>query len=176
MQSIEWRAVPGFEGRYEVSNDGQVRSLGRLHGRVMKHWVRDSGHYIVTLCRSGRRYQRYVHVLVLEAFVGPRPSGAFGCHNDGVPAHNSVSNLRWDTPQANSLDTVKHGAHVNANKTRCPRGHLLSEPNLVRSQLLKGARSCRACSQAWSVANSHGWAFDPRVADDKYGVIMQSAM
>lgn len=58
----------------------------------------------------GRAHRQIgVHVLVLEAFVGPRPDGMEGCHNDGDPSNNRLSNLRWDTPLANWSDRRKHG-------------------------------------------------------------------
>lgn len=58
-------------------------------------------------------------MLVLESFVGPRPSGMYCCHNDGNPQNNHVDNLRWDTPKGNSADRYKHGtAHGPQFATR----------------------------------------------------------
>lgn len=57
----------------------------------------------------GRGNMRRVHRLVLEAFVGPAPAGTEGCHNDGNPQNNALSNLRWDTHAENMLDQVRHG-------------------------------------------------------------------
>jgi hypothetical protein len=54
---------------------------------------------------------RLVHHLILEAFVGPRPAGLIGCHNDGNPQNNWPSNLRWDTHASNSADMLAHGTH-----------------------------------------------------------------
>jgi hypothetical protein len=50
-----------------------------------------------------------VHSLVLITFVGPRPPGMFGCHNNGNALDNRVENLRWDTPKGNKADDLKHG-------------------------------------------------------------------
>lgn len=117
--SEEWRAVVGFEGCYEVSSSGRVRSLDRLvshgigglmrkrQGCLLKPGTVQSGHQLVVL---GRTQNRLVHRLVLEAFVGPKPDGMECCHNDGDPANNRVDNLRWDTRSANILDDYKHGA------------------------------------------------------------------
>lgn len=57
----------------------------------------------------GGYQQRKVHHLVLEAFVGPRPEGMQGCHNNGDSKDNCAANLRWDTPKANAMDTLLHG-------------------------------------------------------------------
>jgi len=63
--------------------------------------------------RKGRAvFPRTIHKIVLETFVGPCPDGLEGCHNDGNPANNSDSNLRWDTHAANMEDRRKHGRNV----------------------------------------------------------------
>jgi hypothetical protein len=57
----------------------------------------------------GRGCMRYVHRLVLEAFIGPCPHGMEACHWDGRPENNQLSNLRWDTDLANQADSARHG-------------------------------------------------------------------
>lgn len=103
MIAEEWREVTGY--KYEVSNRGRVRSSRRVRA-TRTH--RD-GHIQVTLHKDGTRKTFYVHVLVLEAFVGPRPKGYQTCHNDGDPSNNCVYNLRWDTQASNYNDRRKHG-------------------------------------------------------------------
>lgn len=167
MQSTEpetWKPVVGCEGFYEVSNEGRVRSS---RGRISGGWM--SGKYrMVSLGKAG---PRQVHVLVLEAFVGKRPEGMDGCHNDGDPGNNRVENLRWGTRSSNILDTVRHRTHYSASKTECPYGHRLESPNLVRHQQRRGRRSCLACHRAVSHAKYHGRDF-ALVADEKYLEIM----
>ena len=67
------------------------------------------GHLCVCLVRDGTKWSRHVHRLVLEAFLGPCPPGLICCHNDGDPANNRLSNLRWDTYKSNSEDMLRHG-------------------------------------------------------------------
>src|SRR5690606_38480338 len=86
------------------------------------------------------------HVLVAEAFIGPRPEGAECLHGDGDHTNNMVSNLRWGTKSENQLDSVRHGTHHQANKTHCPRGHELVEGNLARRKL--PYRQCLTCERA----------------------------
>lgn len=62
---------------------------------------------------NGKSWQPYIHRLVLEAFVGPCPPGLEGCHNDGNPTNNCISNLRWGTPASNAADRIKHGHAPN---------------------------------------------------------------
>lgn len=104
----EWHPVPGQEGAYEISNLGQVRSLDRRvtyhlrngktverlrKGRILKQ-PRDAYGYPVASI-GGR--MRFVHALVAEAFLGPRPPGMDVYHADGSRDNNHVSNLRYDT-------------------------------------------------------------------------------
>lgn len=189
-----WLPVAGYEGCYEVSNLGRVRSVARkleYRGRggpafrswpscILRQVPLDSGHLRVTLA-SAEHVKRTVsvHTLVLTAFVGPRPDGMECCHGDDDPANNHVGNLRWDTKSANQLDCVRHGNHYEARKRRCPRDHSLAVPNLMPSQLKQGARSCLACARAHAFARTRGIrVVDPRfkaIADSYYGEIMRAA-
>lgn len=119
-----WRPIDGWDGFYEVSDRGAVRSLDRFviharfgpthksfyRGRVLKPgW--GSGYAVITLVETGRnrREQRYVHDMVLVAFVGPKPTGFEVCHGPAGERVNTLENLRYDTRQANSLDRHKWG-------------------------------------------------------------------
>lgn len=117
-----WLPIVGFEGLYEVSDHGRVRSLARtitcavgttvvvrrLAGKLLKPGTVKSGHQLVVL---GRGNSRLVHALVLAAFVGPKPPGLEALHRDGKPARNVLSNLRWGTRSENVRDSVRHGTH-----------------------------------------------------------------
>jgi len=117
-----WKPVPGWEGVYEVSNHGRIKSLPRhrvLAARILSQCRTPKGYVQVNLRCAGRVRHREVHRLVLEAFVGPCPEGMQCCHNDGDPSNNRLENLRWDTPQANSRDQYRHNP---------ARGALCSQP------------------------------------------------
>lgn len=109
----EWRPVVGYEGLYEVSNLGRVRSLPRtmktrhgkpenryhLKGRILKQ-IRTSRGYLVVMLGKGN--QAFVHRLVLSAFV-PNPENKPFCdHIDADRTNNIVSNLRWATYSENN--------------------------------------------------------------------------
>lgn len=120
-----------------------------------------------------------IHSLVLEAFVGPRPDGMEGCHNDGDPANNHLANLRWDTRAANNQDTLRHGRHEKKRRTHCPRRHPLAEPNLVvRRYRERGHRICLACARAtWQRRNLRLKGVEinfEAVADAYYAEIMRA--
>lgn len=111
-----WRDIPSEPG-YQVTSDGRVRSVTRVvrttnnqrrtyRGRELRPGRTASGHLTVA---CGRGNSRSVHVLVLEAFVGPRPEGMEGLHGNGKSEDNRLKNLRWGTRSENLIDNVKHG-------------------------------------------------------------------
>lgn len=111
-----WREITGWPG-YRVNVAGEVQSArtqGRAAGvgrvwKTLKRSVKDNGYPYVQLSINSRRQNRYVHDLVLRAFVGnPRP-GQEACHNDGCRANCCLDNLRWGTNSENQADRVKHG-------------------------------------------------------------------
>lgn len=88
---------------------------------------------MVNLSRDGKKTSRFIHRLVLEAFVGPCPKGLICCHNDGNQANNRVKNLRWDTYQSNADDSHRHG--TRAIGSRC--NAKLSEPDVLEIRRLR---------------------------------------
>jgi hypothetical protein len=119
----EWRDVVGFEGLYQVSNFGRVRSVTTKEIQISFDLVRsEKTHKIkkqtidkvfnrpfLSLWKNNKPKICRPHKLVMEAFVSIRPQGMECCHNDGNPQNNHLSNLRWDTAKSNQADRVKHG-------------------------------------------------------------------
>lgn len=151
----EWRPVVEYEGYYEVSDQGRVRSVERtVHyadGRVRTYpsmqirlSLSTTGYVRVNLSRGSYR-TRKVHQLVAEAFLG-RVSGADVCHNNGIRTDNRLTNLRYDTRSNNLKDAVYHGTNKNTAKSHCPRGH---EYDFINSH---GRRECSVCRAAFSHA------------------------
>lgn len=138
-----WRPIPGYAAQYEVSNHGRVRSLRHGKVRVLSCWATATGHLKVRV--GGRKTNgKYVHQLVLLAFVGPRPEGMVTRHLDGNPADNRPQNLAWGTQSENNYDAVRHGTHAEARLTHCLRGHAFSEEN---THVHNGTRFCRTCAR-----------------------------
>ena len=124
-----WRPVKDFEGVYEVSNLGRVRRLkprqGTKVGSILGARPNRDGYLRVALCDKPRQpVEKFIHVLVLETFVGPCPEGMEACHDDGNTFNAALSNLRWDTPINNALDKRRHGTirsgerHPNSKLTQ----------------------------------------------------------
>lgn len=149
-----WRSVVGYEGKYEVSDQGRVRSVDRLdsrgrrrRGKVMSLRRTTRDHLSISLCADGVSRSFQVHHLVLTAFVGQRPSGSEACHWDDDGANNHLVNLRWDTRSANQLDSVRNGTHHMAGVTECPEGHEYTPANTYRYP--GGNRACRECRRIY---------------------------
>lgn len=146
MQSIEWRPVVGYEGLYEVSNDGRIRSLrpGKRNLRELQMHPNQSGHLRVSLSKHTAVRWLFVHRVVAAAFLGPSELPLVRHLND-IKTDNRVENLAYGTPRDNGLDAMRNGLNVNWNKTHCPQGHEYAGENLVWD---KDHRVCRNCNNA----------------------------
>jgi len=175
-----WRPIPGYEGYYECSDLGNVRSIDRLignrlfKGKILKRLLGSHGYYTVVLSKDGKVKTRTIHSLVMLTFIGPPPEGLEVLHGEGGPADNSLSNLKYGTRSENMHDMRRDGTNFYLNKSRCPRGHLLKCPNLVPSALKKGKRNCLACMNGLAYIKyrkSKGEVFTDRdviVVTDRY--------
>jgi hypothetical protein len=187
----EWRPIPGFEGIYEVSDQGNVRSLDRITpmpggssrrtaGRVLRpsHGGRNLYHLYVHLSRDGEAHSHAVHQIVATVFHGPRPTPLSQVrHLNGISEDNRAVNLQWGTGSENQNDRVKHGNNHNANKIRCKWGHLLKDPNIGNNPSTPGARPCRSCTRAWGARIKQAKRGEPvgdfkTIADAAYEKIM----
>lgn len=120
-----WKPISGREDRYEISDQGEVKSLsyrGHGHPKVMKSTPNGAGYHVIVLGADRKQYR--LQVLVLEAFVGPRPSSDHdACHNNHDKNDNRLTNLRWDTCQNNLAErTLPCGEdHHNAKLSNLER-------------------------------------------------------
>jgi hypothetical protein len=153
----EWRPVSGFDGFYEVSNRGAVRSLDRTVsrsdgrkrraiGRPLKQSLNAAGYPVVTVCDNPRHITIRVHRLVAAAFL-PNPHGLpMVNHIDSNPKNNAVENLEW----CDALHNMQHAAR--AGRVRRGENHSsckLSE-EIVR-QIRQSPLNHEACAKIFGV-------------------------
>jgi hypothetical protein len=137
-----WLPLEGYP-QYAISDHGRVVSLKRARRLILKPALDRYGYERVSLydC-AGNGRPRYVHQLVLLAFVGAPNPGQHVRHLNGNSLDNRLANLTYGTRSENQLDTVRHGTHNNAAKEECPHGHSYTPEN---TKLYQGRRYCRAC-------------------------------
>lgn len=117
--SVEvWKPVVGYEGLYEVSDKGRVKSIptSRKRGCIRKTPCTAQGYPAVDLRHNGKRKTCTVHMLVLTAFVGERPPGYECRHLNGNRSDSRLENLAWGTPAENDEDRRRHGTFVQGEK------------------------------------------------------------
>lgn len=155
----QYKHIPGYPG-YRVSRSGGVvQSCWVRQGRI---WVASEdwralkpiprrGYYTVNLSRRGQKEALYVHELVLEAHLGPRPEGTVCCHYDGNPFNNNLANLRFDTRRANADDARRHGTlrRGEAINTAKLREADVLEIRRLRSEGTKLSELAARFSVAW---------------------------
>ena len=153
-----WKVVSGFPN-YEVSDGGLVRRAvgqgGEASGAVLKPRAGKKGHMYVNLFADGKSNSRYVHRIVLEAFVGPNPLDKPCCgHRDGNPSNNNLSNLRWVSYKENSIDSIIHGTSRRPGGESHFRAKLNAEKIRLARQLHADGKSFRSIAKQMGV--THG--------------------
>jgi hypothetical protein len=117
-----WKDVVGFEGYYQVSNLGRVRSVDRVvtisrsgrsytsnfKSRIMQGGLNSDGYPMVTLSKIPDSSILKVHILVAQAFIGDRPKGFHVNHKDGCKTNNSASNLEY----CSHKDNINHAVSI----------------------------------------------------------------
>lgn len=125
-----WKDINGYEGLYEVSNLGRVRSVDRIiesnnqhcvFSRIIKGCIlrpsKDRYNYLrVSLSKNGSNASFTVHRLVLEAFICSRPKDMEARHINGSSSDCRLCNLKWGTKLENGEDKKRHGTAVGINR------------------------------------------------------------
>ncbi len=138
-----WVAIPGYDGVYEVGDQGNVRKA------VSDRWT-DAGHLIrkrltkkgyvrVSLWKDGKEKRPYLHKLVAEAFIGHRPAGLQINHKDANKQNNRVSNLEYTDQLGNMKHAREHGLRPFGEKIRISK--LTDEDvSFIKEFYIKGCR------------------------------------
>lgn len=130
---MENKSIPGFS-RYFASSDGRifnVRSGAEVVGAKNRY-----GYVKHTLIDDDKRKRSVTaHTVIALAFFGARPNGFDVCHMNGIRHDNKAENLRYDTKKGNAADRIKHGTHMEAERT--PAAKLSNSQALEVVRLLR---------------------------------------
>lgn len=121
LATEEWRDVIGYEGKYQVSNLGRMRSLNYMRtGRVqnLRFKISKGGYCIVNLLKDGKRKTYIVSRLVAIAFIPNPENKPCTDHIDTIRTNNRLSNLRWVTYSENIRNPLTYEKHCKLAKTR----------------------------------------------------------
>ena len=133
MQTEIWKPISGYNGYYEVSNLGRVRSITRkiertdpnditkkrlftYKGKLVPFWLTKRGYCRLTICINGICKKYLVHRLVADAFIPNNENKLQVNHINCVKTDNRVENLEWVTNYENYLHSVENGLQVNSLK------------------------------------------------------------
>ena len=145
-----WKDIEGFEGRYQISSEGRVKSLPfmqryllrngcegyrRTKEKIRRPKLINSGYLVVSLHKDNVGYGALVHRLVAVAFVPG--SGETVNHKDGDKRNNRASNLEWVSYTDNHLHAVRLGLNRRAVKVICP------DTGRVYDSIAQAARGAR---------------------------------
>lgn len=164
-QTLEqWRPVVGYEGRYEVSSFGRVRSVARtcstkggarrtVPARMLSAYTNTYGYQVVNLAGGTNASIKQFHVghLVAAAFLGPRPEGYHVAHGINGKLDNSIDNLSYKRPKENMADKVRDGTHNRGERHRSAK---LTEAQVAfaRKAVLRGYATRTDLACAWGVS------------------------
>lgn len=144
LTNEEWRPVIGFEGKYRISNVGNIYS--ELTGKMLKKPVTRKGYYRVTLHNDGIQISEYIHKLVLCAFAGEKPTPEhMSRHINGIKTDNWIDNLMWGTREENEHDKIGHGHILHGEDHGCA---ILNENDVIyiRNNYIKSDRDYGAAA------------------------------
>jgi hypothetical protein len=141
----EWRAIPGYEGRYEASSTGRIRSLRfrermRSVPKILKQQPDHRGYLRLRLGKGAAPVR--IHRLVLAAFAGPCPDGMEGAHLNGIRTDNRIENLSWKTRAENHADKLIHGTHFRGERSPT---HVLTDAVVIELRRRVGRGEARVC-------------------------------
>lgn len=149
-----WKPVKGYEGRYEISNTGKLKSLNYSNSgkqKIMKEIVNNHGYRRVSLFGEGGYLQYQVHRLVAFNFIPNQENKCCINHIDGNKLNNSILNLEWVTIQENIKHAVKNDLHLygeNHGASILTKLQVLA----IRKEYLKGLIGTRPLAKKYNVS------------------------
>lgn len=115
----EWKDIKEYEGLYQVSSLGNIKSIDRsverstsvmkLKSKPISQYIGNRGYPMVSLCKNGESKRYLVHRIVAIAFIPNPLNKAYVNHIDGNKQNSNLENLEWSTPTENSIHAHENG-------------------------------------------------------------------
>ena len=161
-----WKSIDCYEGLYEVSDMGRVKSLGNNKTRkekILKPHNSGSGYLKVTLCKDGHTKQLLLHRLVAEAFIQNPNNLATINHKDEVKTNNVASNLEWMSIEDNVAYSQIHMAKRRVQMLDKSTGELLATfPSTMEAERVTGidqGNISKCCNGKLKSAGGYVWKY-----------------
>lgn len=161
-----WKPVPNYEGLYEVSTTGKIRSLCKRYSeepQLLKQGIGSKGYKNVTLCKNGKQTTFNVHKIVATVFI-PNPD-LLPCinHKDEDKTNNDVSNLEWCSYYHNNV----YGSRLSKSAAKRSIPIVCVETGIKYSSAYSAQRStgihqsgiCNCCHGKAKTAGGYHWKF-----------------
>lgn len=157
-----WRDVKGYEGKYQVSNYGNVKSIERktkrndgvlytVLGKAKKPTKWGAGYEVVNLWKSNKQHMEYVHRLVAEAFIKNPENKPYINHIDGNKTNNNVDNLEWCTAHENADHAWRTGLRKGSKPIRCVETGEIFPGSNKASMMICGSRRMQSSISACAI-------------------------
>jgi hypothetical protein len=163
-----WKEIDGYDGIYEVSNKGRVKSLARfdlqghkLKERILRPAVNSSGYCTVCLSKGGHRRLFTVHRLVAQTFISNPENKPSVNHIDGDKTNNATTNLEWNT----YLENMRHAINTGLKKDK---GEKHGNSKLTEKQVIEIHQRATKGEKLLEIAKDFGISFQ-HVSDIKHG-------
>lgn len=156
-----WMPINGYEGIYEISNYGNIRSLDRrkrhsnigftsiCKGQTLKPKTHANGYYEVSLCKNGKSKFKLIHRLVAQSFIENPENKPQVNHKNGNKKDNHINNLEWVTQKGNAEHAVKIGLYGNGERMY---NHILSEKDVLEIRKLYPENTLSQLSNSYKVS------------------------
>lgn len=160
-----WKDIEGYDGLYQVSNLGRVKTFQFNKGRIMKGYKTPLGYMMVCLRKNGTPTKEFVHRLVAKTFIENPEDKPYVNHLDCNPSNNVVTNLEWCTQGEN----VRYCAKLGRCRSACGEDHPLSKLNIEKVREIKEEYDiCHNYSEVgrhfnvnpgtiWAIINDKSW-------------------
>ena len=151
LASEIWKPIPGYEGHYEASNIGRIRSFKRSCVILLPKKLKKGGYLRIALSRNDIRKVYLVHRLVYLSFFGSLGENLVVCHKNSVTNDNRIENLRLDTQKGNVADrTPEHWRQTTA------RGSKIKTAKLTDEKVIEIRKRAESGENSFSIANDFG--------------------